>query len=77
MGEPSADKDGGGERGRAEQKGRVKRDINSQRATLLEWVESAWGGESWGWKKGRGDAHALMAPVLWDGIELFLERPIQ
>ena len=36
VGEPSADKDGGGERGRAEQKGRVKRDINSQRATLLE-----------------------------------------
>lgn len=33
--EPSADEDGGGERGRAEQKGRVNRDINSQRLMLL------------------------------------------
>ena len=66
--EPSADEDGGGERGRAEQKGRVNRDINSQRLMLLGRRHGRWRLEM------RGDAHSLMAAFLRDGIELFLKR---
>jgi hypothetical protein len=77
VGEPSFDEDGGGEEcGRAEQKGRIKRDINSQRATLLGWLALGVGG----WKDQRKetrDAHALMSTILWDVVELFLERPSQ
>jgi len=65
-------KDGGRDGwGRAEQKGRVKRDMNSQRATL---VTSALGV---GDRGDQRDAHALIAAVLWNCIELFLEGPSQ
>ena len=77
MGEPSIDEDeGGGERGRAEQKGKVKRDMNSQRATLWGRVVTLTlgvGGRRDQRKRTR-DVHALMTAVLWDVVELFLER---
>lgn len=73
MGEPSIDEEGG--RGRAEQKGRVNRDMNSQRATLLS--EHLGVG---GWRDqrtGTRDAHALMAAILRNSVELFLKRACQ
>lgn len=61
-----------GEWGRAEHSGRMKRDINSQRATLS-------GPCICGRDQGQGteDAHALIAALLWDGVKLFLKWPCQ
>jgi hypothetical protein len=61
-----------GERGRAEHSGRMKRDINSQRATLL-------GPYVCGRDQGKGteDAHALIAALLWDCVEFLLKRSCQ
>jgi len=62
VGELSVEEDGGrGECGRAEQKGRVKRDMNSQRATLLGRVASALGV---GDRGDHRDPHALIAADL-------------
>jgi hypothetical protein len=61
-----------GEWGRAEHNGRVKRDINSQRATLSGRCVS---GREQG--KGTEDVHALIAALLWDGVEFLLKCPCQ
>jgi hypothetical protein len=72
VGELSVEEGGGGDEwGRAEQKGKVKRDMNSQRATLVVGRgASALGVGDLGDQR---DAHALIATVLWNCIELFLE----
>lgn len=71
VGELPVEGDGGWDGwGRAEQKGRMKRDMNSQRATLAERVVLALGVGDW---RDQRDAHALIAADLWNGIELFLE----
>lgn len=75
VGELSVEEDGGEDGwGRAEQKGKVKRDMNSQRATLVGRVVLALGVCDQGDQR---DTHALIAAILWNGVELFLEGPCQ